>query len=87
MKYYKITCTNGYCGCDENFYIQAESDSEAWDEANEICSSEYSFAYPDERFVEDMDNWDEIEIYEMNVEAYVEEISKEEYLKAKEWGY
>ena len=34
-----------------------------------------------------MDNWDEIEIYEMNVEAYVEEISKEEYLKAKEWGY
>lgn len=87
MKYYKITCTNGYCGCDENFYIQAESDSEAWAEANEICSNEYSFAYPDERFVEDMDNWDEIEMYEMNVETYVEEISKEEYLETEEQGY
>ena len=57
------------------------------DEADRICSSEYSFAYPDERFVEDMGDWDEIEIYEMNVEAYVEEISKEEYLEAIEWGY
>ena len=85
--YYKITCTNSYCGCDENFYIEAENDSDAWDEANEILESNYSFIYPDERFVEDMDNWDEIEIYKMNVEAYVEEISKEEYFEAKEWGY
>lgn len=85
--YYKITCTNGYCGCDENFYIEAENDSDAWDEANEILESNYSFAYPDERFVEDMDNWDEIEIYEMNVEAYVEEISEKEYFEAKEQGY
>ena len=30
MAYYKITCTNGYAGCDENYYIVAESDSEAW---------------------------------------------------------
>ena len=87
MKYYKITCTNGYCGCDENFYIQAESDSEAWADADYICSDEYSFAYPDERFVEDMDDKDEIEEYCMNVEAYVEEISEEEYLEAKKWGY
>lgn len=85
--YYKVTCTNGCCGCDEQYYIQAESDGEAWADADYICSNEYSFAYPDERFVEDMDNWDEIEIYKMNVEAYVEEISKEEYLEAKEWGY
>ena len=85
--YYKVTCTNGYCGCDEDFYIEAENNSDAWDEANEILESNYSFMYPDERFVEDMDNWDEIEIYEMNVEAYVEEISKEEYFEAQEWGY
>ena len=85
--YYKVTCTNGYCGCDEDFYIEAENNSDAWDEANEILESNYSFMYPDERFVEDMDNWDEIERYEMNVEAYVEEISKEEYFEAQEWGY
>lgn len=87
MKYYKITCTNGYASCDEDYYIEAKSDSEAWNEADNICSNEYSFAYPDERFVENMDDWDEIEEYCMNVEAYVKEISKEEYLEAKEWGY
>lgn len=85
--YYRITCTNGYAGCDEDFYIEAESDNEAWADADDICSNEYSFADPDERFIEDMDNWDEIEAYCMNVEAFIEEISKEEYLKAKEWGY
>ena len=87
MKYYKITCTNGYCGCDEDYYIEANSDSEAWKEADYICSSVYSFAEPDERFVEDIDNWDEIEEYCMNVEAYVKEISEKEYLEAKKWGY
>lgn len=87
MKYYKITCTNGYCGCDEDFYIEAKTIREAWDEADYICSEKYSFAEPDERFIENMDNWDEIEAYCMNVEAYIKEISEEEYLEAKEQGY
>lgn len=86
--YYKVTCTNGYCGCDEDFYIEAENNSDAWDEADEILEEQYSFTYPDERFVYDMDDEDELEAYTEGVTAFVEEISKEEYLKAKEWwGY
>ena len=88
MAYYKVTCTNGYCGCDENFYIEAENNSDAWDEANEILESNYSFIYPDERFVYDMNDEEELENYAEGVDVFVEEISEKEYLEAKEWwGY
>lgn len=85
--YYKVTCTNGYCGCDEDFYIEAENNSKAWDEANEILENDYSFIYPDERFVYDMNDEEELENYAEGINAFVEEISKEEYLEAKEQGY
>lgn len=85
--YYKITCTNGYYGCDEDFYIEAESEIDAEDEVNEILENEYSFIYPDERFVYDMDDEDELEAYAEGVIAFVEEISEKEYLEAKEQGY
>lgn len=84
--YYKVTCTNGYCGCDENFYIEAENNSDAWDEANEILENDYSFIEPDERFI-DMNDEEELEAYAEEVQAFVEEITEEEYLEAKEWGY
>ena len=83
--YYKVTCTNGYCGCDEDFYIEAENNSDAWDEANEILESNYSFIYPDKRFVYDMDDEEELENYAEGVDVFVEEISEKEYLEAKEW--
>ena len=86
MKYYKVTCTNGYCGCDEDFYIEAENDSDAWDEANDILECQYSFVEPDERMI-NMDDEEELEAYAEEVQAYVKEITKEEYLEAKEWGY
>ena len=84
--YYKVTCTNGYCGCDEDFYIEAESEIDAWDEANEILENDYSFIEPDERFI-DIDNEEELETYAEEVQAFVEEITEKEYLEAKEWGY
>ena len=79
MKYFKVTCTNGYCGCDENFYITAENERDAWEEAEEILTNEYSFWDPDSRFVDDLENWDELEEYYENCEAFVDEITKEEY--------
>lgn len=85
MKYYKITCTNGYCGCDEDYYIEAENNSDAWDEAYEILENEYSFIEPDERMI-DINDEEELEYYAENIEVFVREISKEEYLEAKEWG-
>lgn len=75
MKYFRITCTNGYCGCNEDFYITAENESDAWEEAEEILTNEYSFWDPDSRFVDDLENWDELE----NCEAFVDELTKEEY--------
>lgn len=86
MKYYKVTCTNGYAGCDEDFYIEAKNDSDAWNEANDILEEQYSFIEPDERMI-NMDDEEELEAYAEEVQAYVEEITEEEYLKAKEWGY
>lgn len=83
--YYKITCTNGYCGCDEDFYIEAESNSDAWDEANDILEYQYSFIEPDERMI-DMDDEEELEAYAEEVQVFVEEITEEEYLEAKKWG-
>lgn len=85
--YYKVTCTNGYCGCDEDFYIEAENNSDAWDEAYEILEEQYSFICPDERFVYDMNDEEELENYAEGIDVFVREISKEEYLEAKEWGY
>ena len=75
MKYFKITCTNGYCGCDEDFYIEAENESNAWDEAEEILTNVYSFWDPG--------TWDELEEYYENCEAFVDEITKEEYEEYK----
>lgn len=79
MKYFKITCTNGYYGCNEDFYIEAENESNAWDEAEEILTNVYSFWDPDSRFVDDPENWDELEEYYENCEAFVDELTKEEY--------
>ena len=79
MKYFKITCTNGYCGCNEDFYITAKNESDVWDEAEEILTNVYSFWDPDSRFVDDLENWDELEEYYENCEAFVDEITKEEY--------
>ena len=54
MKYFKITCTNGYCGCNEDFYITAKNESDVWDEAEEILTNVYSFWDPDSRFVDEI---------------------------------
>ena len=87
MNYYKITCTNGYAGCDEDFYIEAENNSDAWDEAYEILEEQYSFIEPDERFIVDMNDEEELENYAEGIDVFVREISEKEYLEAKEWGY
>lgn len=87
MEYYKITCMNGYAGYDEDYYIEAESEGLAEDIGNDIMYNEYSFLNPDERFVDDLDDEEAIEEYQENCVFWIEPISKEEYLEAKELGY
>lgn len=90
MKYYKGTYSNGYYGCDEEFYFTAENKDEAdqiFDEGKQL----YSFSEPDDRFISldiepDEEGYDEAydEAYEdyqilINENSWFEEITKEEY--------
>lgn len=84
MKYWKITYSNGYCGCDEEEYIEAETIEEAEDEAEDGLTL-YSFFDPDDRFVDEneFDTIDEyyeaFENYQADISYEVEEITKKEY--------
>ena len=86
MKYWKITYSNGYCGCDEEEYIEAETIEEAEEKAEDGLTM-YSFFEPDGRFVDesDFDTMDEyyvaVEEYQMDIFYEVEEVTKEEYNK------
>ena len=81
MKYWKVTCSNQFAGCDETFYFEAKNKAEAEYIGIEFLEDEYSFYNPDERFI-DMDNKEEVEEYYDNLMYWVKEISKEEYYEA-----
>ena len=88
MRYWKVTCSNGYLNCEEEFYIEAETENEAESVGDEILyGGEYSFWEPDGRFIdEDSENWeDEVEEYQENCSFWVEEITKEEYDEYERW--
>ena len=84
--YFRLTYSNGYCGCEETEYAEFENESEAWDYLEEGIY-QYGFYDPDDRFVNE-DNYDTEEEYFEAVEEYQEnifdysfvtEITKEEY--------
>jgi hypothetical protein len=88
MKYIKFTCSNGYCGCDEDFYEMVEDDDDINSIAREILENEYSFYEPDGRFLPgaadmfDDDYEDYLEDYDAymeNLSVNWEEMSKDEY--------
>ena len=84
MAYFKVTYSNGYCGCDETHYIEAENESEAIDLAYDEIEL-YGFYDPDSRFISrddyesDEEYYEAIEDYQADIEVIVNEISKEEY--------
>ena len=63
MKYWKVTCSNGFCGCNEEFYFEEENEDKAY------LMGRYFLE--DEEEVEDY--------YYNNLKYWVDEISKEEY--------
>jgi hypothetical protein len=84
MRYFKVTYNNGYCGCEEEYYIEAETEEKAIEIANDDIET-YGFYDPDSRFVDenDYDNEDDyyqaIEDYQNDIYCDVEEITKEEF--------
>lgn len=84
MAYFEVIYSNGYCGCDETHYIEAENEGEAIDIA---CGNIelYGFYDPDSRFIDrddyesDEEYYEAIEEYQGDIEVIVNEISEEEY--------
>ena len=79
MRYYRITCSNGYCGCDENFYDKIEDGEDIDNIASEYLDC-YDFLDPDSRFC-DMENEEDVENYYDNLMVDYQEITKEEYME------
>lgn len=84
--YFKMTFTNGYCGCDEVEYVELENLKEADDYFNEAIYN-YGFFEPDARFV-DPEDYETEDDYQVAIEDYqddifgnswYEEVTKEEY--------
>ena len=87
--YIKIVYSNGYCGCDEEEYLEVANEKEALIALEDgVCN--YGFFEPDSRFVDDYEISEEE--YETAYEeyqngcyenSYWEEITKEEYEENK----
>lgn len=96
MKYIKFTCSNGYCGYDEDFYeiIEDNIDINIAELAKDILENEYSFYEPDGRFLNHFSGCgfrdeyypeykEDYDRYMENVSIDWEEITKEEYEENK----
>ena len=86
MRYIKFTCTNGFAGCDEEFwesYEDSVTDAEIDEDAEDILYGQYGFCEPDSRFLdvdEDDEDYEEAcEAYHDNLDIWWEEVSKEEF--------
>lgn len=89
--YFKMVMSNGFCGCEEEEYVELNNEKEANEYLDE-CIASYSFFEPDSRFVNE-DDYNSYEEYEADVEyyqdgiyeySYFEEITEEEYNENKE---
>ena len=81
MKYWKVTCTNNFVGCDEEFYFEEENEDKANLMGQYLLENDYGFYDPDERFV-NLEDEEEVEDYYNSLDYWVDEISKEEYDEA-----
>lgn len=91
MKFFRVTYGNGYCGCDDDIYIAAETLAEAEDYAIENMVEGYIFYEDWSQCLDEPEDYESEEEYleaieEYQAECYVEkvvEISEEEYNKYK----
>ena len=89
--YYIIEGRNGWCGCDEDFYLKTSYSPVLIDNYfEEILASYYNFFTGDDRFYDDDDlseeEQEEAYYEEVMSNSSIEEISEEEYLEAVENG-
>ena len=70
--YFKMIYTNGYCGCDEEEYVELENEKEAEAYFMEAVYN-YGFFEPDARFV-DPEDYETEDEYQIAIEDYQDEI-------------
>ena len=79
MKYYKVEMGNGYCGCDDNFVVTTNDDTEL---SFEDCMEMYTYADGAACIDPDDEEFEEYSYEEHIAEnSFCEEISEEEYRK------
>lgn len=78
--YIKIVYSNGFCGCDEEHFLEVDDVEDAEREFSDGIEY-YGFFWPDTRFVDDEEDEEELISYQDGVYdySYWEEITKEEY--------
>lgn len=87
--YYKITFSNGYCGCDENVYVktsEAEDALESWAEdylVNMYCPS-YEYLIDPADYDTTDEYYDALDDYEANCYVSIVECTEEEYMDNEE---
>lgn len=85
MKYYKVEMSNGYCGCDDNFVVTTNDDTEL---SFEDCMEMYTYADGATCIDPDDEEFEESSYEEHIVDNSVcEEISEEEYRKLVDKEY
>ena len=90
--YFKITYQNGYCGCDEEYCIKANTEEEAIKYAGEAMPDLYPF-YDDAsqciNDIEDYDDeeeyWEDFAAYQENCDFMITELSEEEDAEELSW--
>lgn len=84
LSYYRIDCNNGFCGCEETFYVALPQDVDIDEYAQDVLENDYSFYEPDGRFIPNKSWGDDIteeeyDDYMEDVGVDWEEITREEY--------
>ena len=90
--YFKITYQNGYCGCDEDYCIKANSEKEAEEYAAEAMPDLYCFFEDASQCLNDMEAydseeeyWEEFDYYQENCTFAIRELSEEEDAEELSW--
>lgn len=84
--YFKIIFSNGYCGCDEEIYIETETLQAADEYAQDYLVNGYGWYDAVSQFLGGIDDyeseddyWEEVEDYQANCTYDIFEITEEEY--------
>lgn len=74
MRYWKVTISNNYCGCDEVELLKTEDEDDLSYSEDELLQG-YSFYEPDSRFIGNEEDYDTEEEYFEAYDSYIEELS------------